>query len=237
MYKPSSNFLEAAAYLSGATSLRKVSAAIKLELYGLFKWLSVSPSPNTSRPSIFDMTGRAKWDAWKSAGDTYKNGADTEKRYLEIARDLGWTEGAINQPQAAPEGEGEINWDDENVSEQSSGERSGLGPSVSTMLKAENDEKPDSDKTVHDFAVSGDIEKLETLLKDNPQLNLDELDENGYTPLHLASDRGNLSVVKFLLRKGADSRVKDSDDMTAHDLAEVAGHVDIVQALSIPLNP
>ncbi|KAF9270175.1 ankyrin [Marasmius fiardii PR-910] len=237
MYEPSNNFHEAAAYLSSASSLQHVSTAIKLELYGLFKWLTVCPSPNISRPSIFDMTGRAKWDAWKSVGDTYRDGAMAEKRYLQIARDLGWTEGAINKPQtAASEGEGEINWDDDDVPEQSKGERSGLGPSVSTMLKDEN-ETPDGDETIHDFAVSGDVEKLEKILKDNPHSNLNELDENGYTPLHLASDRGNTSVVKLLLAKGADPKTKDSDDMTAHDLAEVAGHVDIVQLLSKPFNP
>ncbi|KAG7099163.1 hypothetical protein E1B28_001034 [Marasmius oreades] len=237
MYEPSSSFREAAAYLSSASSLQQVSTATKLELYGLFKWLTVSPSPNTSRPSIFDMTGRAKWDAWKSTGENYNDGAEGERRYLQIARDLGWTEGTISKPQVGAPEEDEIDWDEEDVPTQSGGVRSGLGPSISVMLKDENDLLPETDTTIHDFAVSGDLNKLMTLLKNNPHLNLNQLDENGYAPLHLASDRGNISVVKFLLTKGADPKVKDSDGMTAHDLAEVAGRVDIVQTLSQTSNP
>ncbi|KAJ3692546.1 hypothetical protein LUZ60_011641 [Juncus effusus] len=37
----------------------------KLILYGLFKQATVGPV-NTSRPGIFNMRDRAKWDAWKA---------------------------------------------------------------------------------------------------------------------------------------------------------------------------
>lgn len=35
----------------------------KLILYGLYKQATVG-DVNTSRPGLFDMTGKAKWDAW-----------------------------------------------------------------------------------------------------------------------------------------------------------------------------
>ncbi|KAL0575821.1 hypothetical protein V5O48_006148 [Marasmius crinis-equi] len=181
------------------------------------------------------MTGRAKWDAWKSAGATYHDGAEVEKRYLQIARDLGWTEGTASTAQSKPETveDEEINWDeDDDVPSQGSSKPSGLGPSVSVMLN--EDEAPEDATTIHDFAVSGDTERIEGLLKGKPDLNVNELDENGYTPLHLASDRGNVSVVKLLLEKGADPTIKDADDMTAGAIAEVAGHHEIVRLLSKP---
>ncbi|KAL8141731.1 hypothetical protein V2J09_014763 [Rumex salicifolius] len=37
----------------------------KLILYGLYKQATVG-DVNTSRPGIFDMKGKAKWDAWKA---------------------------------------------------------------------------------------------------------------------------------------------------------------------------
>ncbi|XP_074564280.1 acyl-CoA-binding protein-like [Curcuma longa] len=37
----------------------------KLILYGLFKQATVGPV-NTSRPGIFNLRDRAKWDAWKA---------------------------------------------------------------------------------------------------------------------------------------------------------------------------
>ncbi|XP_010255747.1 PREDICTED: acyl-CoA-binding protein [Nelumbo nucifera] len=37
----------------------------KLILYGLYKQATVGPV-NTSRPGLFNMRDRAKWDAWKA---------------------------------------------------------------------------------------------------------------------------------------------------------------------------
>ena len=36
----------------------------KLALYGLYKQATVG-DVNTSRPGMFDMKGKAKWDAWE----------------------------------------------------------------------------------------------------------------------------------------------------------------------------
>ena len=37
----------------------------KLEFYGLFKQATVG-DVNTERPGMFDMKGKAKWDAWEA---------------------------------------------------------------------------------------------------------------------------------------------------------------------------
>ena len=37
----------------------------KLEFYALFKQATVGDT-NTERPGMFDMKGKAKWDAWKA---------------------------------------------------------------------------------------------------------------------------------------------------------------------------
>ncbi|KAM0823006.1 hypothetical protein ACQ4PT_071153 [Festuca glaucescens] len=61
----------------------------KLCLYGLFKQATVGPV-NTARPGFFDMTGKAKWDAWKAVEAKSKEEAMTDyitkvKQLLEEA--------------------------------------------------------------------------------------------------------------------------------------------------------
>lgn len=69
----------------------------------------------------------------------------------------------------------------------------------------------------------------------------------GYTALHLASDRGHIAVVKLLLERGANPSLKvsllftmvgasltleqDADDLTAVELARVSEHDDIARLL------
>ncbi|PSR75878.1 hypothetical protein PHLCEN_2v8792 [Hermanssonia centrifuga] len=203
-------------------------------LYGLFKFLTVSPSPTSSRPSIFDFAGRAKWDAWKSTGQTYSDRPlEAEKRYLEIARELGWHEGASSDAKRPPnEGHSQTEediWDSDSDSGRGQGSGGGLGAAVSTMT-LERDEGRD-EGSVHSLAVLGKAEELKVYLNEHPGTNLDELDEFGYTPLHLASDRGHVLVVKLLLSQGSDWSLKDPDDFTALELARIAEHDDVVSIL------
>ncbi|KAJ7932493.1 ankyrin repeat-containing domain protein [Mycena leptocephala] len=225
-----SSFDAAAAYLSNASSIPNVPSAVKLELYGLFKYVTVSSLPASQRPSIFDFTGRAKWDAWTAAGNTYSTKADAEIRYLEIAQSLGWTEGVV-LPETTTASQSENIWDsDDDVKEPTkrSGETGGFGSSVSSMARPEDE----SDASLHGLAISNDLQGLVSLLQEDPDVNLDARDDFGYTPLHLAADRGHLSIVQFLLEKGADRTIKDEDDLSAVELAHAAGHERIVQLLN-----
>lgn len=197
--------------------------------------MTVGSNPTTSRPSIFDMTGRAKWDAWSTTGKKYSDVQNAEARYIELAKELGWdeTEQPLPNKSEANKGKGKSNegeegdiWDSEE--ESSTGGSGGLGPSVSTMAHT----KEASEKTLHGFAVENDVKGIEDLLAIVPDLDLNEVDEHGYTPLHLAADRGHLDVVKLLLSKGVDKTLKDPDDMTAIELARIVGHDNIVSALS-----
>lgn len=219
--------LEAAAYLSRGSSLSSVPNSIKLELYGLYKFLTVSPLPQTSRPSLFDMTGRAKWDAWTSTGKTYNDRkADAEKRYLEIARELGWIPGDAGTQLISPSHQpspGEV-WDDElgmRVSDSASNHRGGMGTTVSALARPITQ---DGAETLHKLAIEGDPDEVSRFLEAHPLLDINERDEFGYTALHLAFDRGNLPTAKVLLEHGGDPLLKDPDNLTAAELAEIAGH-------------
>jgi len=233
-YFPSPALTSAASYLSSASSLRKVDNNTKLELYGLYKYLTVSSAPSGSRPSIFDMTGRAKWDAWQVAGQTHQDRpSDAEKRYLEIAHKLGWEESAVQtsaEPALSNKGKEKATEDDIWDSDSERGSSGGGGGMV--VVSSMRAPTPVEDETLHGLALSGDVGKLETFIGSHSALDLNARDEYGYTALHLACDRGNTTTVQLLVRKGADVTIKDADGFTARELAEEAGREDIVKLFS-----
>jgi diazepam-binding inhibitor (GABA receptor modulator, acyl-CoA-binding protein) len=57
-----------------------------LALYGLYKQATAGDVTG-SRPGIFDVKGRAKWDAWSEKKGTSKEAAADQ--YLALARRLG----------------------------------------------------------------------------------------------------------------------------------------------------
>ncbi|KAL4070864.1 acyl CoA binding protein-domain-containing protein [Scleroderma citrinum] len=181
---------DAAAYLSRAPSLSRLANNTKLELYGLYKFLTIAPLPQTSRPSLFDMTGRAKWDAWSNTHKTYHDRrADAENRYLDIARELGWVPGAASS----------------SVSSSSNG-GAGMGTFVSALVRPTTGDG--ETETLQKLAIDGDALEVSRFLEANPLMDINERDEFGYTALHLACDRGNSAVVKILLEHGGDPLLK-----------------------------
>jgi acyl-CoA-binding protein len=154
-----------------------------LQLYGVFKYLTVTTSPNTTRPSIFDVKNRAKWDAWNSVEGTYGEGgkADAEKRYLDIARSLGWVEGAsITRKKSAESREADADlWDDEGTESRHGGDR--MGKSVSAMVRPP--EVADT-STIHSLSVSNDSDGLSSFLQEHPGTDVNERDQ--FVRIHLS---------------------------------------------------
>ncbi|KAI6047715.1 hypothetical protein EDC04DRAFT_2619611 [Pisolithus marmoratus] len=151
------------------------------------------------------MTGRAKWDAWSNTGKTYNDRkADAEKSSSDQTSS------------------GEV-WDDELGMRVSSSFSShgGMGTIVSALARPTNQDGAD---TLHKLAIEGDAEKISRFLEAHPLLDINERDEFGYTALHLACDRGNMPTAKVLLEHGGDPLLKDPDNLTAAELAEIAGH-------------
>ncbi|KAH9044808.1 ankyrin [Lactarius pseudohatsudake] len=196
-YSPSPVFEEAVAYLSNASSLTRVSNSVKLELYGLFKMLTVATSPNTSRPSFFDIAGRAKWDAWALAAQTFEGRpSEAEHRYVEIARSLGWKEGSS----AAV--------DDE--TEDGGGGGGGIGDghihdvaAVSAFLSSNegadiNVRDEYGYTALHLAADRGNVAVVEFLLKQGADKTLQDTD--GYTATDLATIAQQHDVVALLER-------------------------------------
>eukprot|EP00744_Colponema_vietnamica_P002261 GILI01003585.1.p1 GENE.GILI01003585.1~~GILI01003585.1.p1 ORF type:complete len:102 (-),score=42.33 GILI01003585.1:65-337(-) len=58
-------------------TLSDVSNENLLKLYGLYKQGTVGDN-TTSRPGMFDMKGKAKWDAWEAVKGKPQDDAKTE---------------------------------------------------------------------------------------------------------------------------------------------------------------
>lgn len=100
----------------------------------------------------------------------------------------------------------------------------GMGNIVSTMVTHEGEE---DQSVISVLAISGTAEDMLSYLNKNPEVDVNEADENvsvsrscpdyaltpeqGYTALHLACDRGNITVAQLLLSRGADMNIKVCD--------------------------
>jgi len=73
--------------------------------------------------------------------------------------------------------------------------------------------------------------KIIQVLVDKHHVNPNVTDEHGQTPLMLSAERGYLNIVRFLLEKGSDSRLRDNQGRTAFDLATKAGFDEIAELL------
>jgi hypothetical protein len=125
------------------------------------------------------MTGRAKWDAWSSAGKTYADRrADAEQRYLNIAQELGWAPGPIAKDTAQEEILPEDVWDEDlgvSVSRSSGSGQGGMGTFVSALPPPGDDDT--EAQTLHALAIQGDTNKVIQYLEKNPLLNINQRDE------------------------------------------------------------
>jgi ankyrin repeat protein len=70
---------------------------------------------------------------------------------------------------------------------------------------------------LHQAARLCDANRMRQLLSGHPSLN--ETDENGSTPLHIAIDSRQTTCVRLLLEAGADPNARDPQGRTALDVA------------------
>jgi ankyrin repeat protein len=89
---------------------------------------------------------------------------------------------------------------------------------------------------IHDAARKGDVKKVQALLQGDPKL-VNDKDNQGNTPLHVAALHGQLNVVQALLDAGADVNAKNNfAPFTPDDLwpyLSPSNHPDPVALLSV----
>lgn len=83
---------------------------------------------------------------------------------------------------------------------------------------------------IHTAAENGDLELVKKLISENPKL-VDAPDREGKTPLHYAAAKGNLEVVEFLVKNGANVNARNSSGITPLYLAKGFGKKAVAEFL------
>lgn len=96
------------------------------------------------------------------------------------------------------------------------------------LSRAAKPRKDHSDVGIFDAVANGYLCELQKTLNDNDINVLNSLSE---TLLHVAATNGHLTVVQYLISKGAKTDVKDKTGRTALHRAAEKGHSDAVKAL------
>ncbi|OWZ53687.1 hypothetical protein J010_03886 [Cryptococcus neoformans] len=227
-------FEAAASWLTSTPATAGLPNEIKLELYGLFKFITTGAGPTSSRPSLFYPTNRAKHDAWNSVSTKYfhlnsvphQTIAMAQGRYVEIAKQVGW-DGAIQE-------EDEIDLERLSDSESEDGKDGHEGAKDGwrkvSVMQGEDGLDDEGTSPIHDAVTADSLQAVKKLIEGDSSL-INSRDEFGYTPLHLAADRGYPKMTKLLLELGADKSLKDQDDQTPLMLAQISSRDDIIAIL------
>lgn len=237
--------------------VNKLDSNQLLEFYGLYKQSTVGPC-NTSKPGIFSMQARAKWNAWNDLGSMIKDVAmqtyvsklndiepewdQNEDNTTKSQKKPSWV--SVSTPIANEEDPTNIesktlidHVKDENIDEVLAFFSSSI--TVDPVDNQKNNEKiimlnkhgADGLGAIHWAADRGYASILELLLINGANVNLIDKD-SGQTALHYAISCGHIECVKILLKYGANRNIADSDDITCVQLANECDDQNIIQLLN-----
>lgn len=184
-------FEVAARHVAARAAGGSLGEEVLLRLYALYKQASEGQC-STSRPGVFSLTARRKWDAWQALGDMLQ--ADAARGYVELLSQL------------------EPGWREET---RGSRGRGGAGGAVFSRLAAPEDDREEEGGDalpLHAAAMSGDCQGVEAALAAGA--DVDARDAEQATALHLAADRGHVAAMELLIEHGASVHAVDADGLT-----------------------
>lgn len=221
----------------------------KLKLYALFKQATEGDNATTC-PSLLDIVGRAKWNAWQAmAGISH---ADAQARYVACIQEWygdGAASGMKDTAQRDGAGRNLGRKDDDNFSFGSSQLRAlgeiGIDGCIVRRERrkgeergkeGEEEEEGEEAQDVFYYVKRGMVEEVLARLEKGeregePRVDIDVRDEEGRTLLHWAVDRNHRVLVELLLTRGSDRTAEDAEGETPLDYARLCEHDALVEIL------
>lgn len=185
----------------------------RLMLYGLYKQATQGDADIAAKPSILNVIGTAKHQAWMQCRSMTQEAA--MMHYIQAVGELG----AVTDI-----------GDDEDY-----GPGNSLGMKPSSMVHEQVlalDASATIEEQLRRAASEGAYESMAILLTSNADtIDINAPDDSGQTALHFCADRGHLSGVQLLLKSGAVVDSVDHDGVSVLQAAVIAGHVDICALL------
>lgn len=178
-----------------------------LEFYALYKQ-STCGKCNTSKPSIFNIQARSKWDAWNNLGelDNFK----AMELYIKKLQTL------------------ESNWNQQNINENKK-DKIQQWVCTSIPVKDIEDEIPEIQKTPFDYIRENNLNKIQKIINKD---NVNEIkDENGMHLIHWAVDRNTPEILEYFISLNANINLQDSELQTPLHYATTCGHLKCIQIL------
>ncbi|XP_064395741.1 ankyrin repeat domain-containing protein 39-like isoform X2 [Halichondria panicea] len=77
-------------------------------------------------------------------------------------------------------------------------------------------------------AYNGDVRAVELLIAAKARV---DIQKDGWTALHIASQKGHCGIVRMLLEAKANVNIKTNGGRTAYDLASGNGHTQVCELL------
>ncbi|MEN0016368.1 MAG: ankyrin repeat domain-containing protein [Bacteroidota bacterium] len=84
---------------------------------------------------------------------------------------------------------------------------------------------------LYSAAEKGHLEIVKHIYKENCEVDLEILDEDGCTPLYIAAQNGHLEIVQYLKEHGAKCDTSNNSGMTPVNIAAQNGHLAAIQYL------
>lgn len=88
-----------------------------------------------------------------------------------------------------------------------------------------------TENILHSIVYSGDFDRLDYIMKQGYNINLDEKTIDGATPLLISIALGKSDIAKALINMGADVNIPDNEGLTPLHIACQEGDVELVKLL------